>query len=84
MKNTSENIAKSINDYTETYREDRSGKTFKYEYNYCGTSVLDARPVFAEHVTVFSIARGVIKNHEFTGRRYTADGREYPKKAYVR
>ena len=84
MKNTSENITKSINDYTATYREDKNGKTFKYEYSYSGTSVLDARPVFAEYVTIFSIERGVIKNHEYTGRHYTADGRAYPKNAFIR
>ena len=84
MKNTAENIVKSINNYTETYREDRNGKTYKYEYSYVGTSVLDASSVFDEYVTIFSIARGVIKNHEFTGRRYTSEGREYPKGAYVR
>ena len=84
MKNTVKNIQKSLNEYVATYREDKNGKTFKYEYSYCGMSVLDAGPVFAEYVTVFSIARGIIKNREFTGRRYTASGVEYPKNAYLR
>lgn len=84
MKNTRVNIERAINNYEESYRESKNGTVYKFNYAYAGTSVFDAGSVYAEYVTVFSIARGVTKNYEFTGRHYTSNGSEYPKGAYIR
>lgn len=84
MKNTKENIVKSISTWEDTYRESKNGVTYKYAYKFAGTSVFDASPVFAEYVTVFSIARGVIRSDDYTGRHYTRNGVEYPKTAHIR
>jgi len=80
MKNTKENIIKSIENYEATYRDSKNGVTYKY----VGNSVFDASAVFDEYLSKFSIAKGSILNHEYTGRRYTRKGDEYPSNAYIR
>lgn len=53
-----------INNFTKIYKEKR-GITSVYSYSYEGVGI-DAKPVYAEFETKFSIARGVFQDKKFT------------------
>ena len=54
---------------------EKGNVTTKKSYSYLGYGI-DARPIYAEYETKFSIARGIIKDHVFI-RNVTEDGETY-------
>ena len=72
-------LSKDVQLFEKVYKEKR-GVTYVYSYSYEGVGI-DAKPVYAEFETKFSIARGVIQDKKFT--RYV-DGQGKTYTSYIR